>query len=117
MVKQNQHMMALQKISGIGPITCTALVTTATVVCWFVDSDRQLAAWLGLTPRQANTRRKIRQRGISKRGDTYVRTRLMHGAKTIITKSKHMSWIVDLLARRPYCVVVPALANKLAATA
>ena len=115
-VKQNQQMMALQQIPGIGPLTCTALVATATDVSSF-ESGRQFAAWLGLTPRQVGTGGKVRQLGISKRGDAYVRTLLMHGARAIIARSKHTSWITGLLARRPYSVVVAALANKLARTA
>ncbi len=47
----------------------------------------------------------------------YVRTLLMHGARAIIARSKHTIWITGLLARRPYSVVVAALANKLARTA
>lgn len=55
--------------------------------------------------------------GISKRGDAYVRTLLMHGARAIIARSHRTAWITALLARRPYSVVVGALANKLARTA
>ncbi len=58
-----------------------------------------------------------RQLGISKRGDAYVRTMLMHGARAIIARSKNSLWIQALLKRRPYSVVVAALANKLARTA
>lgn len=57
------------------------------------------------------------QLGISKRGDTYVRTMLMHGARVIITRSTHTSWFQRLLQRRPFSVVVAAFANKLARTA
>lgn len=114
--KQNQQMLALQTIPGIGPMTATALVATATDLSGF-DSGRQFAAWLGLTPRQTGTGGRIRQLGISKRGDAYVRTLLMHGARAIIARSQRTSWINALLARRPYSVVVAALANKLARTA
>lgn len=113
MVKQNQHMQALQAIPGIGPLTATALVSTATDMSSF-ESGRQFAAWLGLTPRQTGTGGKIRQLGISMRGDPYVRTMLMHGARAIITRSIQTSWVKRLLQRRPFSVVVAALANKLA---
>jgi transposase len=116
MVKQNQQMQALQAIPGIGPMTATALVATATDLGSFA-SGRQFAAWLGLTPRQTGTGGKTRQLGISKRGDPYVRTLLMHGARAIITRSTQTSWIQRLLQRRPFSVVVAALANKLARTA
>lgn len=114
--KQNQQMLAVQTIPGIGPLTATALVSTATDLSGFA-SGRQFAAWLGLTPRQTGTGGKVRQLGISKRGDPYVRTMLMHGARAIIARSQRTSWITALLTRRPYSVVVAALANKLARTA
>ena len=72
---------------------------------------------LRLTPRQTGTGGKIRQLGISKKGDPYVRTLLMHGARAIIARTQRTGWITALLARRPYSVVVAALANKLARTA
>jgi transposase len=116
MVRQDQHMQALQAIPGIGPLTATALVSTATDVSSFA-SGRQLAAWLGLTPRQSGTGGKTRQGGISKRGDPYVRTLLMHGARAMIARRQHSGWIERLLQRRPYSVVVAALPNQLARTA
>lgn len=116
MARQNQQMIALQQIPGIGIMTSTALLATASDVGSF-ESARQFAAWLGLTPRQSGTGGRIRQLGISKRGDAYVRTLLMHGARAVIARSKHSGWIAQLLARRPYNVVVAALANKLARTA
>lgn len=116
LVKQNHQMCTLQSIPGIGPLTATALVATATDIGSF-DSGRQFAAWLGLTPRQTGTGGKIRQLGISKRGDPYVRTLLMHGARALIARSTRSAWVIALLARRPYNVVVAAVANKLARTA
>ncbi len=115
MVKQNQHKQALQAIPGIGALTATALVSTATDLSSF-DSGRQFVAWLGLTPRQTGTGGKTRQLGISKRGDPYVWTMLMHGARAVIARSQRSGWIKRLLLRRPYSVVVAALANKLART-
>lgn len=114
--KENQHMQALLAVPGIGPLTATALVSTATDMNSFA-SARQFAAWLGLTPRQTGTGGKTRQLGISKHGDPYVRTLLMHGARAIITRSTQTPWIRRLLERRPFSVVVAALANKLARTA
>lgn len=60
---------------------------------------------------------EIRQLGISKRGDPYVRTLLTHGARAVIARCGLSAWITALLQRRPYCVAVAALANKLARTA
>jgi transposase len=114
--KQNQQMLALQTVPGIGPLTATALVSSATDINTF-ETGRQFAAWLGLTPRQTGTGGKVRQLGLSKRGDAYVRTLLMHGARAVIARSVQSAWVQSLLARRPYNVVVAALANKLARTA
>ncbi len=111
--RQNHQMLAIQEIPGVGPLSATAIVSTA---CHFTEfkSGRQFAAWLGLTPKQCGTGGKIRQMGISKRGDPYVRTMLIHGARAIIARSKRTPWMEGLLARRPYSVAVVALANKLA---
>jgi len=116
LARSNQQMRSVQSIPGIGPLTATALVATAGQISQF-KSSRQFAAWLGLTPRQTGTGGKIGQLDISKRGDAYVRTLLMHGARAVIARGKHSAWLQALLARRPYNVVVAALANKLARTA
>ena len=79
-------------------------------------SGRQFAAWLGLTPRQMETGGKIQQLGISKRGDTYLRTLLISGARAVVCRSARSSWIDRLLQRRPLNVVVTAFANKMART-
>ena len=83
------------------------------------SSGRHLAAWLGLVPGQHSTGGKPRPVGLSKRGDRYLRRQLMHGARAVVRISRHRrgkfwSWIADLLARRPFNVVVAAVANKLA---
>lgn len=113
--KQNAQTIVLQTIPGIGPLTATALNATIGDMNDF-RSGREFAAWLGLTPRQTGTGGKIRQHGISKRGDVYLRTLLMHGARAVIARSKPSIWLQSLLARRPYNVVVAALANKMART-
>ncbi|MDR5646531.1 transposase, partial [Burkholderia cenocepacia] len=76
----------------------------------------EFAAWLGLVPRQAGTGGRIRQLGLSKRGNTYLRTLLMHGARAVIARSIRTPWLDNLLARRPFNVAVAAVANKLART-
>jgi transposase len=116
MVRQNQHMLAVQAIPGIGPLTASALVGTVTDLSTF-KSGRQFAAWLGLSPRQVGTGGKTQQLGISKRGDTYLRTFLVNGARTVIGRSAHIHWLERLLQRRHFNVVVAALANKMARTA
>jgi transposase len=80
-------------------------------------NGRQLAAWLGLVPRQDSSGGKERLLGISKRGDTYLRTLLIHGARAVLFhrmgKSEHQdSWLMKLRARRNPNVAAVALANK-----
>ena len=102
-------------IPGVGVLTATAAVAAMGDPGTF-KSGREFAAWLGLVPRQTGTGGRIRQLGLSKRGDTYLRTLLMHGARAIIARGKHSPWLQGLLARRAYNVAVAALANKLART-
>jgi transposase len=83
------------------------------------SSGRSFAAWLGLTPRQHATGGRERLLGISKRGDGYLRRQLMHGARSLVRlapgrKGRFWTWIDRLVARRPFNVVVAAVANKLA---
>ncbi|MBE8715932.1 IS110 family RNA-guided transposase [Cellvibrio polysaccharolyticus] len=107
----------LQEVPGIGPLTASALVATIKDGSSF-KSGREFSAWLGLVPRQHSSGGKDRLLGISKRGDTYLRTLFIHGARAVI---KHMNprrsmtpWIAELMRRRHRNVVIVALANKLA---
>lgn len=102
-------------VPGIGLLTATATVAAMGDPTTF-KSGREFAAWLGLVPRQTGTGGHIRQLGLSKRGDTYLRMLLIHGARAVIARGKHSPWIEALLKRRPYSVAVAALANKLART-
>jgi transposase len=76
---------AIAEIPGVGLLTATAVVATMGSAAAF-ENARQFAAWLGLTPRQRGTGGKIRQLGISKRGDAYVRTLLIQGARAAIVQ-------------------------------
>jgi transposase len=115
MLKQNQQMLAVEAIPGVGVLTATALVATVGDVSTF-KSAREFASWLGLTPRQVGTGGKTQQLGISKRGDTYLRTLLVSGARAIVGRNQHNSWIERMLQRRHFNVVVTAVANKMART-
>lgn len=84
-------LLAVQAIPGIGPLTATALVATAADLST-LKSGRQFAAWLGLTPRQVGTGGKTQQLGISKRDDSYLRTLLISGARSVVCRSTHSSW-------------------------
>jgi transposase len=106
----------LAEIPGIGPITATALLASIGDATSFANG-RQLAAWLGLVPRQNSSGGKQILLGISKRGDSYLRTLLIHGARAVIRiaerKADHAKdWIPRLLSRRNKNVAAVALANK-----
>jgi transposase len=106
----------LQQLRGVGPIIATALVAAVGDGAQF-KNGRQMAAALGLTPKQHSSGGKERQLGISKRGDAYLRTIMIHGARSAIktVKGKHdrlSQWVMALAARRHPNVVATALANK-----
>jgi len=105
------------QIPGVGLLTATAIVASMGSPQAFKDG-REFAAWLGLVPRQTGTGGRVRQLGISKRGDAYLRTLLIHGARAVVRSesSKSWTWLVELLKRRPYSVAVAAVANKMART-
>jgi transposase len=113
--KQDPHCEAVSSIPGIGVLTATAAVAAMGDPRTF-RSGREFAAWLGLVPRQSGTGGRVRQLGISKRGDAYLRTLLMHAARSIIIRRPSWAWLTEILKRRPFNVVVAALANKLART-
>ena len=116
--RANEASRRLEAIPGVGVITATALVATIGDASQF-HSGRQLAAWLGLVPRQHSSGGKERLGRISKRGDGYIRRLLVHGARADLRWSKHRKeqrsiWQEGLLARRPTNVVLVAMANKTA---
>lgn len=108
----------LQQLRGVGPITATALVATVGDASQF-DNGRQMAASLGLTPRQSSTGGKERLLGISKRGDSYLRMLLVHGARSVIRTAKSKSdrlsqWVMRIASTRHPNIAAVALANKTA---
>ena len=114
--QHNAMSRKLAGIPGIGPITASALVASIGDASSF-KNGRQLAAWLGLVPRQHSSGGKQVLQGISKRGDTYLRTLLIHGGRSVIRvaagKSNQSSrWIVNIMERRHKNVAAVALANK-----
>lgn len=115
MIQEDRQMQAIEQIPGVGELTASALVGAVGDFSTFT-SGRQFASWTGLTPRQVGTGGKTQQLGISKRGDTYLRTLLIAGARAVLARSEKSSWISRLLERRHYNVVVVALANKMART-
>jgi len=115
-IREDRQMQAIQQIPGVGDLTASALVATVGDFSTF-KSGRQFASWVGLTPRQVGTGGKTQQLGISKRGDTYLRTLLIAGARAVIARAEKSGWLTRLLERRHYNVAVVALANKMARTA
>ena len=106
----------LQQIPGIGPITATALLAAIGNVGQF-RQGRDLAAWLGLVPRQHSSGGKDCLQGISKRGDSYLRTLLIHGARAVVRTAAgktdaRSDWINRLRQRRNKNIAAVAVANK-----
>ena len=116
--KREADCRRLCEIPGIGVLNATALVAAVGNASAFTRG-RDLAAWLGLTPREYSTGGRQRLLGISKRGNKYLRTLLIHGARAALPHLAERSdalgrWLRTLLARAHRNVVVVALANKLA---
>ncbi len=115
--KQQAACQAISEVPGIGRLTATALVATMGDARSF-KSGREFAAFLGLVPRQSGTGGKTRLGSISKRGDPYLRTLLIHGARSVLTHAKIQTpWQTEISNRRPMNVAIVALANKMARTA
>jgi len=119
MIAQNNPVAKrLQQLRGVGPMVATALVATVGNAEQFANG-RQMAASLGLTPRQHSSGGKDRILGISKRGDAHLRSILIHGARSVIRtaslKDDRLSqWVTSLAERRHPNVAAVALANKTA---
>lgn len=115
-LRENRAAKALSEIPGVGLLTATAAVATMGDARAF-RSGREFAAYIGLVPGQTGSGGKTKLLGISKRGDTYLRTLLIHGARAVICRTKTPSmWLQQITQRRPANVVVVALANKIART-
>jgi transposase len=113
--EHNEASRRVAEIPGIGPLTASALVASIGDARAFANG-RQLAAWLGLVPRQHSSGGKAHLLGLSKRGDTYLRTLLVHGARAVILRAPQkagyeQSWLGRLLARRHKNIAACALAN------
>ncbi len=107
---------AIAAIPGVGLLTATAAVAAMGDARAF-RSGREFAAWIGLVPKQTGSGGKVMLHGISKRGDAYLRTLLVHGARSVLCHAKDPGpWLEQLGARRPANVVVVAQANKMART-
>lgn len=114
--REDSATQRIAAIPGVGVLSATAAVATMGDAKAF-KSGREFAAWLGLVPGQTGTGGRVRLLGISKRGDKYLRTLLIHGARAVLTNSKAPpKWLIELMKRRPKNVAVVAMANKMART-
>lgn len=116
LASQSEAAQRLMQLDGIGAMTATAIVASVGNGHCF-KNGRQFAAWLGLTPRQHSSGGKTRLGGISKRGDVYLRTLLIHGSRSSLlrTANRHDAksrWVETIKARRHHNVAACALAAK-----
>lgn len=113
-MKQDKECQTIAAIPGVGLLTATAAVASMGDAKAF-KSGREFAAWLGLVPRQVGTGGKVKLLGISKRGDKYLRTLLIHGARAVMVHAREPGrWLDEIGKRRPMNVAIVALANKMA---
>jgi transposase len=114
--RASESSQRIAEIEGIGPLTATALVAALSDGKAF-QNGRQFAAWLGLVPRQHSSGGKPRLLGISKRGDAYLRTLLIHGARSVVYRAAakedpRSHWITDKQRRLGTSKACVAVANK-----
>jgi transposase len=114
--KGNDAVKAAATLHGVGPVTASAAVATVGDFKQF-KNGAQFGAWIGLTPRQRSSGGKSNLGGITKRGDTYLRTLLIQGAKSAVMtahrrQDKLSQWAVALRERSGWQKAVVALANK-----
>jgi transposase len=112
----DERCQRLTKVEGVGPLVATALVAAVGNANEF-KSGRELSAWLGLVPRQHSSGNRNVLLGISKRGDRYLRTLLIHGARSALCRAERRSdrrsiWASKLKLARGFNVAAVALANK-----
>jgi transposase len=107
---------ALREIPGFGVLGATACAAAlGDGSSW--RNARSFSATLGLCPSHRGTGGKVKMGSLSKRGDPYLRTLLISGARSIVSKANAPEWVKQMLLRRPFNIVAVALANKMARTA
>ena len=116
LARSDERAGRLMAVEGVGPLTATALIAAVGDARQF-RSGRELSAWLGLVPRQHSSGERVMLLGISKRGDRYLRTLLIHGARTTLRyvgrkRDPRSRWAGKLKERRGPNIAAVALANK-----
>lgn len=123
--RQSPACATLLSVPGVGLLTATAMLAATGGTVAHFKSARHFSAWLGLTPRESSSGTTRRLGGISKRGDRYLRTLLVHGARSVLwaARGAHRTarpldglrqWVLALQTRRHHNTAACALANKLA---
>lgn len=112
----NTECQRIGKIEGIGPVTATAIIASVSNPHVF-KNGREMASWLGLVPRQNSSGGKSVLLGISKRGDCYIRSLLIHGSRSVLKKASiktdsRSQWITKVKEKRGFNRACVALANK-----
>lgn len=115
--KHSETARRLRQIPGVGLLGATALAAMLGKDAKGWRNAREFSSCLGLPPKHTGTGGKVCMGGMSKRGDPYVRTLLISGARSLMSQKSPPLWIARLLSRRPPNVVAVAVANKLARTA
>lgn len=116
--REREDCRRLAALPGVGPVIATALVATIADGSHF-RSGRELAAWIGLVPRQYTTGGKPRLGGIGRRANHYLRRQMIHGARAVISRlagrtDRRSMWLKALIERRGFNKALVALANKTA---
>lgn len=116
LARSDERAQQVQALCGVGPLTASAIIASVGSAHEF-DNGRQFAAWLGLVPRQYSSGGKSKLYGISKRGDKYLRTLLIHGARAVLRyvagkTDAQSKWLQQLIERRGYNRAAVAVANK-----
>jgi len=116
LARADERAVRLMAVEGVGPLTATAMIAAVGNARQF-RSGRELSAWLGLVPRQHSSGERTVLLGISKRGDRYLRTLLIHGARSTLRhavrkRDPRSRWVEKLKERRGSNVAAVALANK-----
>ena len=119
--RTNETCQQLAKLPGVGPVIATAIVATVNEGRQF-RSGREMAAWIGLVPRQYTSGGKPRLGGIGRRANHYLRRQLIHGARAVVSRlpehdDQRSTWLKALVARRGFNRTIVALANKTARVA
>jgi transposase len=114
--RSDERCERLIEVPGVGLLTATSIVAAVGDAKEF-RSGREFAAWLGVVPRHSGTGGHVRILNISKQGNSYLRTMVIHCARAVMARQKEQSpWLQRLMRERPWNVAVVALANKLART-